>query len=137
MTVLIEDHGLPLISIGEPRRHRMTVEPRTEAPPLTAEEEARFRESLKAIDLMMPDDYSLQWSNYTCHRLLATLDRDRISARAAALREVAEKVRAMKPLDSGFNDHYYRGHEIARASVLAILTEATDTSATRAAGASE
>lgn len=43
--------------------------------PLTAEEERRFRANLDGIEALMgDDDYSLQWSNYTCRRLLATLD---------------------------------------------------------------
>jgi hypothetical protein len=119
MTDLIDDHGYPLISIGLPdhlgeaaaeRRHRMTVG--TEAG-----RSLLARESLnsRSFTLIEPD-------------AIAAIESE---ARAAALREVAEKVRALPATDSLIG-YCYNAEQ-----VLAILTEATDTSATRAVGASE
>jgi hypothetical protein len=45
--------------------------------PLTAEEEAKFRESVRLLVLDDDDDFSLQWSNNAMSRVLATLDQCR------------------------------------------------------------
>ena len=53
------------------------------AAPLTAEDEAKFRESVAVIDRVERENENEgtpQWSNHTVRRLLATLDETRASA---------------------------------------------------------